>query len=332
MAKQQFDLYNGKVQLVFDDEASTTRYRVTDKEKGLDNQPARGVTTVLGNVFDKPGLRMYPLNEAMKYLFGAEWNNTELKSIYNHQTAKLVPGPGEFTLPDLQELLDQCYAKAKEKSQAGKDTGSEIHKAIERYLRSIPTSPKPEWLDHEVSSDIRKAYDAFRKWFQQHQPKVLKVEQPIYSRELGYAGRFDCLLEIDGRIHLCDIKTTQTSRYALKKGKDWTGIYPENFLQMGAYSLAYSEEMVFGHQERLKKIQHINRSPKQLTEAKSQLTRVNDLTVINVNKEGKLVTLSASELGLDVQRLENAAQATMRLHNLLSDMYKVKPTEVHADV
>lgn len=336
MAKEQFELYNKEVILVTDTEAERSRYRVWDKKNGKDNEPVRGVTTVLGNVFDKPGLRMYPLNEAMKYLFGAKWDDVLKQHIANKDNANLRPKVLEQHLADndidtyYQYLLDQCYAVSKDKATKGKDIGKLIHSAIETGLKyadkgfTADTFLLPKDISEEDEKSFLKAVGAFKEWFNKVKPIVIKVEQPVYSRLYGYAGRLDCLLEIDGKIHLCDIKTTNASNYALKaKDKSWTGIYPDNFLQMGAYVSAYHEEKRYVKSQKAGADYPLPLIGKQ---------KAQDLTVINVTKAGQLQTISASELGLTVERLDNAAQATMKLHNLLSDMYKVRPLNVWQEV
>ena len=83
--KQTFELYNGDVVMEFDPDAARNRYIV-------DGTPVRGVTTVLSDILHKQGLIMWPLNEAVKHLFGYKWDDTLKKGTYNAANAILQPG------------------------------------------------------------------------------------------------------------------------------------------------------------------------------------------------------------------------------------------------
>ena len=120
-----------------------------------------------------------------------------------------------------------------------------------------------------IPADVQKSFNAFVKWYrQQSSIKPLGVEQIVYSKKHDVAGTFDCLLEIDGKTVLCDLKTTNPSRDAP------LGVYPEMFLQLGAYAQMYKEES--------------GKEP-------------HDLAIINASKTGELNVVYASELGLSVQ-------------------------------
>lgn len=256
-----FNLYNGSVTLDFHENGH--KYQVT--ENGVTTTPT-GATTIL-RVLNKPALMTWPLNECIKAL-GGTWSDDEKGWVVSEKTLT-------------SELLNQAAKAYTRKSDKGMDTGKEVHAWIEQFLiTGVGGAPTP-------SLEAQKACLAFVDWFESQNIKVLATEQPVYSRKYGYAGTFDALLEIDGKVVLVDIKTTNVSRTAP------LGIYPENFLQLGAYSLAHTEES-------------------------GQV--VDDLMIINASKTGKLSTLRASEIGLSVKDCESSFLDCLKLFNMMNTL------------
>lgn len=140
-----------------------------------------------------------------------------------------------------------------------------------------------------------KMLEKFKEWYYKSGAKPLAVEQVVYSRANEVAGTFDALFEIDGKIVLVDFKTNSVSRDAPQ------GVYPEALLQMGAYSLAYREE---------------TGKP------------IDNLMVVNISKkDGKIRTLSASDLGVSVEDCEQGFKNLLevyRLHNKLTNYIKAR--------
>jgi len=177
------------------------------------------------------------------------------------------------------------------RADQGKDIGSLVHSMVEHYLKSsIEGTSRPEPLDF---SDVdpkdmkmaQKAFMSFKKWWSGLSNRsVMAVERPIYSRQMKYAGTFDLLVEIDGKTYLLDLKTTNASKKAP------LGVYAENFLQLGGYSHALTEE---------------------------QGTLIDDVGIIRVGKDGKLHIVTAKDLGFTVEACERAFAFAVRLHDFL---------------
>ena len=243
--KKIVKLYGGTLTIHFSNKARN-RYVIQETE----HAPV-GVTTIL-QLLSKEGLMLWPMYEAL------DW---------------LKKHPKDFT------GAEGAY---KLKSDKGKDVGSEVHRAIELFMRGEP----------EVPSDPMsiKAYKAFIKWFGETKPRVLATEQIIYSKELDYAGTYDALLEIDGKVILCDVKTTNASRHAPQ------GIYPEMFLQLGGYSLAHHEE-----------------NPEQ---------EIDDAMIIRVGKDGVIHTLRASDLGFNLHYLEETFRELVSVYKMITPLTK----------
>lgn len=293
--KTTHSLYNNTVTIDFDSDAKANRYIVTDTVKGITRQPVPGVTSVIDKALHKPGLLTFPLNAALSHL-GATFDVKQGKWVLET----------EITLTS--ELVGSASKAWLDRSNAGKDVGTEAHSLIEQFLLGASNLDSDEALAGypDASPEARKAFKAFTNWYKEHvKIKPLAIEQIVYSRAHAFAGTFDCLLEIDGKTVLCDLKTTNVSRYGLKVDGKWTGIYPENFLQLGAYAQAYREE----HFHNTGKLE----SP------------ISDLMVINVTKDGNIHTLKASELGLKV---EDCEQAFLQARDLLSFLSRVRKGDI----
>ncbi len=111
-------------------------------------------------------------------------------------------------------------------NQAGA-VGDEVHSWLEALAmgEELP----------EVSVEASAYIDAVKAWLDEYQPEWIAVEKTVFSGEVGgtpgYAGTFDFLVKIDGRLLLGDWKT---SRY----------LHHQVAMQLGA--LARCPEMVDG--------------------------------------------------------------------------------------
>jgi len=165
------------------------------------------------------------------------------------------------SLLDDEPLTTEDVAEAKQASNRkrndGAASGSKVHALIEAYLKGEEVT---EIFDDE---GVTNAFAAFVKWYGDTKPKVLGVEQVVYSQMYKYAGCCDALLEIDGKVYLTDWKTTSASKKAPK------GIYPEMFIQLGGYAGAMIEEAMWG-------------------KGIGKLPKIDGLMVVSVKKDGKL--------------------------------------------
>lgn len=210
-----------------------------------------GVTTIL-QTLNKPGLLTWPLYE------GIEWLKKHDKDWEGAAKAYTI------------------------KSDKGKDVGTEVHAWVEVFLQEqVPITP---------SLEAQKACNAFLGWFEKTMPKVLATEFIIYSKIFDYAGTADALLEIDGKVVLCDVKTNKSSKTSP------SGIYPEHLLQLGAYALAHHEE-----------------NPQE---------KIDDLMVIRIGKDGVLNTLRASELGFKIDYLQDSFAQLVQVYRFLQPLTK----------
>lgn len=269
--------YNGDVKIAFSEAGH--RYQVSERDGDSWSKPRKvvGVSTIL-NTLNKPALLLWPQREALKSL-GAKLvcvDQVKQKFEWRLDGEKVIVQE-DIILASKAHLL---------KSDAGKDIGREVHKLVEQFLNDEPYS-------EDFASVSYKAAENFAKWYNERKFKKLETEKVVYSRKLEVAGTLDAILELDGKIILVDFKTSNTSSDAPQ------GVYPENMLQMGAYSLAYREE---------------TGKP------------IDNLMVVNISKkDGKIRTLSASDLGVSVEDCEQGFKNLLevyRLHNKLSNYIK----------
>lgn len=251
------DLYNGVYRLVHNPNARgrQPRYVVNGVEK------PKGVTTIMGATLAKD-LMQWAADSACEYL-----------------RAKLPV----VTEEDLKAAAD-AY---KTKRDAGASTGSEAHAMVENFLKHQEQVGSP-------SVEAKKAYDAFKKWFEKVEPQVINVEEVIYSHTFKYAGTYDCMLQIGDQVMLCDLKTTNSSRKAPE------GVYAENFVQLGAYAAAHEEQREYEENH-----------------GGTKLRKIDDLMVISAKKNGQLHTKTASELGLSLTDCMEMFRKTYNLWSFL---------------
>ena len=173
-------LYSAKYNMVHNPFAkgSSPRYKLVDdltavKPKVL--AKPRGVTTIISKVISKD-LMGWAVACAVEYL------------------AEKLP-------VITQEDLNEAALAYTVKRDSGASTGTEAHALVEGFLKGEDSTPNgtPEALN---------AFNAFKKWYAATKPSVINVEEVIYSQEYQYAGTYDCMLRIDGKVYLCDLKTT----------------------------------------------------------------------------------------------------------------------------
>lgn len=160
---------------------------------------------------------------------------------------------------------------------------------MERFLKGEEVSLS------DATQEASNAYNAFVEWFNEATPTIINVEEVIYSAEYEYAGTYDAMMEIDGKVYLTDLKTTNASRKAPR------GVYAEYFIQLGAYAAAHEEQ---------RKYEEANGS--------SKLPVVEGLAVISAKKNGKLDVVTNDDLGLSVSECGELFQQIVRINRFLT--------------
>jgi len=101
------------------------------------------------------------------------------------------------------------------------DIGTAAHELVAWTLRGelgVPRGDKPE-----VGEKSLWAFMAWEDWWKGSRLKIVRVEQPVWDAELGYAGTVDAIVEHpDKGLGVLDLKTSK-------------GIYDTHHLQVVAY-------------------------------------------------------------------------------------------------
>lgn len=148
---------------------------------------------------------------------------------------------------------------------------------------------RQEWLKIAKAEveQAQLALNAFIGWWVERKPELLGAEDLIYSLEHNICGTFDGLIKLDGKVILCDWKTSNAS--ASKEACMPEGIGYSYFIQSAIYAMAWAE---------------MGRG------------MVDDLMIVSCRKDGGFTTITASELGLSVEDCISWAKAVIICYRL----------------
>lgn len=264
------DLYNGLFHVVHNPEAKgrQPRYKVNDTTP-------KGVTSILGEVLAKDfvGWALNCMEEALL----------------------VVEHDRDITPEDIKEAKGESTRRR----DTGGTTGTEVHAMVELFLKGedVPIG--------KHTPEAQNAFVAFVKWFDQSQAGVLGVEEVVYSDRFEYAGTYDCMLEIDGKTYLCDLKTTNASQKAPH------GVYAEHFIQLGAYALAHEEQRLY-----------------EMKNGGTDLPEIEGLMVISAKKDGKLDIVTNEDLDIGVGICSKLFESVLELFWMMNEIStKLKGTK-----
>lgn len=309
------DLYDNQIRIEYKD-AAHRYYRRNRLGSGLYGPAVltRGVTTMMDNVLEKKSLMTWPMGVALRELFGFydfDGDNGRVTGFSKGVGALWDVLDGQRHLRPLSEpealtaVLDASKGWTR-KQRKGADIGSIVHDAIEHHIKGQPFSIAGTYRENfnlkvfendqdrerelkQIDSDVEKAemaLGAFKQWWAKTSPELLGAEDLVYSLEMDYCGTFDALLRINGKVVLCDWKTTNASKKIAPQG-----VYYSYFLQLGAYASAW-QEMGNG--------------------------KIDDLLVVSARKDGGFDTKLASEIGLSVEDCIKAWRALFELYKFIT--------------
>lgn len=188
-------LYKGEVELVFE----STKHQYFTNGKLVP-----GCTTVLG-VIGKPFLVPWAAKvtvEAMAELFQPGISYDEIQ---------------------IQQMLETAKKSHYQKKTDAGAIGTLVHRWLEQYIMG----ENPPMIVHE---EARKAAERFLDWVKKDKVTFRLNEQQVFSRKMNVCGTLDFVCEIDGKLWLGDIKTSNA-------------IYKTEYgAQMSCYRMCRTEE------------------------------------------------------------------------------------------
>jgi hypothetical protein len=200
-------LYNGKETIIF--YPNSHRYR-----KEGDRSYLLSATAITGKL-NKPFLLNWAANTACQYI----------ESYVRNSTGKLL---AEELYPII-EAAKTAHEKVKEKAATA---GTIVHEFAEKFAKAkIDNQAYPEIKD-DWSDEVKHGVEAFLDWYSNNNVKFIESERLVYSKKYKYAGLFDVLAEVNGKLTIIDYKTSN-------------GIYDEHYLQLVGYYIAVKEEFSF---------------------------------------------------------------------------------------
>jgi hypothetical protein len=187
-----------------------------NKEKHIhtfNDKPLMGVTTIL-SVISKPALIQWSANMCIEHIV----NNCkkELLAVPDGE----IPDEIAYFIVTPEILEEAKFAHRKKKEKAG-DWGTNVHLAIENWIKKNDELPKLDEKGFEV-------FSKFKKWAEDNKVEFLESEKNVWSEKLWIGGIVDLVFKMNGKKYIGDIKTS-------------SGIYNEAFFQMGAYNLCLEE-------------------------------------------------------------------------------------------
>lgn len=225
----KYQLYNGEVELDFDDEKH--EYRVA-------GEIVPGVTSAL-NMIGKPWLPGWAVKMGAEYLKGV-W----------------VPGESYDEIEIAEHLKAMKFAH-RQKANRAADIGTLAHSYCEGIIKAQINSEEPPRLP--INAEAKKAAAAFHEWIDAHMVEFIASEAKIYSRRYGFAGTIDFDAIVDGQRSLGDLKTSngiyeemwaQTAAYQLAREEEGYGPYDNRWIvRIAKDGTLDSECRPFGYEE-----------------------------------------------------------------------------------
>lgn len=109
----------------------------------------------------------------------------------------------------IAEIIKSKQYAHTHKSDNAKDKGTLAHKEVEKFINNyIENGTYGTCMseDEEVSTSV----DRFIKWAIDNKVEFLGSEVSVYSKEHFYAGTFDFVCKLDGKLLLGDFKTSKS--------------------------------------------------------------------------------------------------------------------------
>lgn len=127
----------------------------------------------------------------------------------------------ESWLKDVGHNADIIVRKAAEE-------GTQVHQAVEQLVEGKEISWLDDYGNAKYSMIVWEMIMKFAEFWQTCKPKLIHTEQFVFSDTYEYAGTADLVIELDGKVWLLDVKTSNS-------------LYDSYDLQVSAYAHAFTE-------------------------------------------------------------------------------------------
>lgn len=125
-----------------------------------------------------------------------------------------------------QQFFAKWRAKNPEESKRVTSRGTKFHSLLENYINNN------EIIFDDLHSSQKSLFALIKPEIDKID-NIVALEQPMYSKTLGLAGRVDCIAEYDGKLSIIDFKASSK-----EKRKEDIDNY---FAQATAYALMFQE-------------------------------------------------------------------------------------------
>lgn len=160
-----------------------------------------GVTTAI-NVIEKPALVWSAAQIAAQTALTEHRRKATI--VRRHRKTLTALGKKERELAyngsDDEVFVHFCRGEHKRQWDAKAERGTRVHTVAEQWTLN-PTEPASV-----LESDIG-FINALSSFYEHHQPKFLVAELIVLNELHRYGGRFDAIVELDGKNYLLDYKT-----------------------------------------------------------------------------------------------------------------------------
>jgi hypothetical protein len=165
-----------------------------------------------------------------------------------------------YTEKEKDDLLLEAKMAYKTKSDKALETGTDVHAWLEGYVKA-----KIRGLESpEIPDDI--GIQKFVEWAENTKIEWIASEMRVYHPTLLYAGTFDALAKIDGKLSVIDFKTSKA-------------LYNEMNLQLTGYQMALEEFNINPEQRMLIRIPKTETRKVWLEDVRRYKTEQNNLEV-----------------------------------------------------
>ena len=167
-----------------------------------DGKKYPSVTTIISDCTNKSGpLTQWAANQVVEWIR----QNTNIIGTGGNDTARIV----------MDKDLDSARFHFKDVSQTALDVGSEVHGAIEAFLKreiARGDDSEPHWditdpIYAKLSKQAMQAFNAFNAWHKEHNLKPIALEQTVYGN--CWAGTLDFLGYFDDKLFVIDWKSSK---------------------------------------------------------------------------------------------------------------------------